>query len=173
MSDKQRLRGDASTLVLLAIVVAVVLGGVLWLFYSTRNREAEAKEFVQAVATRLAFDYDKKVLDVHLAPEIQTRFPPSFRERMIGHLRELGVPSRDFEADGKVEFTNTFFEPHGQFRVHLQYPERTADLDLAISCPHGWWQIDYVNLSWDLPSADAPVPAELTLLPPPLPPSGN
>ena len=152
-------RPSGQVIVLLAIVLAILGGGFVWLVYSARKSEAEARAFARETVARMAIRFDRKYVDSHFASESQQQFPPSFRERMLYNLHQLGVAEGDFKINGAVTFTSHFFDPHGQYRAHLSYPgNKSADLDLAVSQPHGWWQIDSLNLTYDLPTA-APTPA--------------
>ncbi|MEP6820826.1 MAG: hypothetical protein ABI946_00590 [Chthoniobacterales bacterium] len=164
-----RRQRDGQVIVMLLIVLAIVGGGAWWLFHSAQARKKEAEAFARETAIRLAVYFDKKYLDSHLAPEMQTRFPPSFRDRLISNLRGLGVASSEVEIEGKVEFTDYVFLPKGQYRMTLHYPEQTAIFDLVVSCPHGWWQIDFVNLTWKVPVP----PTEPLPTPVPAPRAGN
>ena len=158
LSTSRRARGQA--IVLLIILLAILGGGYWWLVDSARKSEAEARAFARDTVTRMAIQFDRKFVDSHFASEAQVQFPPSFRERMLYNLRELGVPAADFEMDGQVMYTSHFFDPRGQFRAPLKYPTKSAELDVAVSQPHGWWQIDNLNLTWNAGPA-APVPAPL------------
>ena len=142
--------------VLLLIVLALGAGLTWWLFASRARSNQAAFAFARLAGVKLGRQHDAKFLDVHLAREVQTLFPPSFRDRLLNHLRQLGVASEQVEAEGTVSFTSTFFEPRGRFRVHLFYPSTAkADLHLTISNPHGWWQIDDINLVWFPPEQPA------------------
>ena len=150
----------------MALIVLMLLAGLGWWLFSAReSRAQEAKAFVREVAARLAFDLDRKVLDVRLNREAQVRYPPSFRDRLIDRLRGFGRPTGDIEVKGDVVFTSYFFEPSGLLRAALTYPQMRVYLDLTVSQRHMRWQIDTINLSWE-PIADAPQPAV------PVPPPG-
>ncbi|MEP6809800.1 MAG: hypothetical protein ABI992_06120 [Chthoniobacterales bacterium] len=167
MKLKVNRRVGGQVIVLLVIVLALLSGGYWWLLHSSQESEKEARAFAQATAARLAIDYDRHFLDTHMGQDAALQFPPSFRERMLNHFREFGTPAPEIGVTGEVNFTNQFFEPHGKFRAHLQYPTRGADLDLIVACPNGWWQIDYLNLSWDIAPVPAPAPATASPIPQP------
>ena len=152
-------RERGQVIVLILIVLALIGGGAWWLFTSKRQSETDARVFAQQAAERMAIQFDRKFLDQHLGPEAQVQFPPSFRERLLNHLRELGVPSPQIDLEGKVTFTSRFFEPSGQFRARLMYPEKPAFLDLAVSRPHAHWQIDYLNLTYVPTPTPTPEPS--------------
>jgi hypothetical protein len=152
-------RESGQVIVLILIVLALVGGGVWWLFTSKRQSEEDARAFAQQAAQRLAIQFDRKFLDQRLGPEAQVQFPPSFRERLLNHLRDLGVPAAQIDLDGRVTFTSRFFEPNGQFRARLMYPEKPAFLDLIVSHPHALWQIDYLNLTYVPTPTPTPEPS--------------
>lgn len=144
--------------VLLVIVLAVLGGGAWWLFVAKRQSEEGARAFAREAATRLALHFDQKFLDVRLGREAQVSYPPSFRERLLNRLRQLGVPAQEIELEGEVTFTSHFFEPKGQFRARLNYPTKPAYLDLTVS-NRQTWQIDRLNLTWDPTPVATPEPA--------------
>lgn len=150
------------------LIVLAVLAGIGWfLFASKQKSEAAAKAFVQEAATRLAFQFDRKFLDVHLASDAQTRYPPSFRERFFDRLRALGVPAGPVEVEGKVHFTSYFFQPAGQLRARLNYSAAPAYIDFHVSHPNAWWQINNLNLTWTRPEQDLGPFVPQSLGPPP------
>jgi type II secretory pathway pseudopilin PulG len=153
-------RGEIESVVVLLLVLLALLGGATWWLYSSRARSEEAaRQFASEASIKLAAQYDRKFFDTHIAREVQTRFPPSYRERLLNHLQEFGIPSAAPEVHGDVTFASHFFSPQGRFRVHLVYPTTTADMDLLVSNPKGWWQIDYVNLTWYPPPPPPPEPS--------------
>ena len=152
---------------MLVLIVVAVLGGITWWLYASRQQSEEAaKNFARDVATRLAFDFDRKLLDRVIAPEQMAKYPPSYRERVVEKLRTFGRPTSPVEVTGQVLFTSHFFNPVGTFRAQLNYPGMPAALHLAISRPRGWWQIDDLNVSWDQPPPPEPPPE-----PPPVDPA--
>ena len=157
---RRRERGQAIVLVL--ILIAAGAGIVWWLFTARQQSEEEARAFAREAARRMAFDLDRKFLDRVIAPDQVTRYPPSFRDRIIEKLRSFGRPSGEVELDGEVVFTSHFFQPAARFRARLTYPQSPVDLYLAVSRPKGWWQIDDMNVSWEQP-APPPPPPELVL----------
>ena len=159
MKKNPSVRQAGQVIVLILIVLALLGGGAWWLFNSKRQSEGEARAFAQQAAERMALQFDRKFLDQHLGLEAQVQFPPSFRERLLNRLRDLGVPAPQIDLEGKVTFTSRFFEPRGQFRARLMYPEKPAFLDLAVSRPHALWQIDYLNLTYVPTPTPTPTPS--------------
>src|ERR1700681_1467973 len=116
-----RTRGEGG--VALLVIVLVLLGGIVWWLYSSRqDAEKNARVFATEIAKRVAINYDEKFLHVHLSPEAQIQYLKSWRERLMDHLRELGVPAQPIGVQGDLTFTNYFFDPHGMFRAQLTYP---------------------------------------------------
>lgn len=133
----------------MAVIVAAILAGLgWWLFSSRAGREQEAKAFVREVATRLAFHSDRKILDVRLGREAQVRYPPSFRDRVIERLRGFGQPAGEVTIKGDVFFESYFFKPGGLLRAEVQYPAHHVYIDMTISHPQLWFQIDTLSVSW-------------------------
>ena len=167
IASKARRRERGQALVLVLIVLATVAALVWYLFHSRAETEQAAIAFAREAGTKLGRFHDAKFLDIHIGREVATQYPPSFRERLMNHLRRLGVASEQVDVEGSVSFESHFFAPRGRFQAHLVYPKNErADLHLAISSPHGRWQIDYINLVW-FPHEQAPVDAGST---PPAPP---
>ena len=153
----------------MVLILVAVLGGIVWWLNSARQQsEQEARAFARDVATRLAFDLDRKLLDRVIAPEQVAKYPPSFRDRIINKLRGFGRPTGEVEVNGDVYFTSHFFSPVGTFHAKVNYPNTPAGIHLSISRPRGWWQIDDMNVSWDQPPPEPP-PVVPTLTPGPSP----
>lgn len=147
MRNRQRSESGEGFIFIL-IVLALIGAGVWWLTTMKRDTEREAREFANEVGMRLAVNYDSKYFSLHTAPNAQASYPPSFRDRLIYNLKQLGTPAQPLKVTGKVEFTSYFFEAKGKFRVELEYPSAPAYLDLAVSHPKALWQIDAINLTW-------------------------
>lgn len=146
ISGQRETNGEGFVFVL--IVLAIIGAGAWWLVTAKAETEKEAKDFALETATRLAVNYDTKFFSLHLAPDAQVTYPPSYRDRAIEHFRRLGTPISPPKVTGKVEFKSYFFEAKGSFRVELEYPGAPAYMDLAVSHPKALWQIDGFNLTW-------------------------
>ncbi len=167
LRKRHRARQSGQVLVLLIIVVAILGGGAWWLYRTKAESEKAVRAFAREVVTRLAFQHDRKFLDSHFDRETQVHYPPSYRDRLVQNLRELGTPNPQFELDGSVTFTSEFFAPRGSFRVRLDYPGRDpAYLDVGVSNPNVWWQIDFINLTWHTASSVAAPPDPYSAVPP-------
>lgn len=167
LSLHSRVKGEglAIWLILLALV-----GGGVWFLYSARaGGERDARAFANEVAQKVAVNYDEKYLDLRLSPRALIICMPSCRSVLIRRLRDFGPLAKPIEMTGKVEFTNRFFEPRGNFRAQLTYPTTTATLELMISRALSGWQIDEINLVWTPPPAASPTPTPAAT-PSPTPP---
>ncbi|MFN2508974.1 MAG: hypothetical protein ABR589_09400 [Chthoniobacterales bacterium] len=156
-------RNTSGQAVVLLIIVLAILGGITWwLFSSKKQNESGAREFGRETVTRLAFQQDRKFLDRSLGDDARIHYPPSFRELLFARFRQLGTPSGEIDFQGDVTFTSRFFEPKGTFRAQINYPNGLpAFLDVGVSMPKGWWQIDYLNLTWNPAPAPPPPPPEV------------
>jgi hypothetical protein len=158
--------------IVLLVIVLAILGGGLWFLYSSRqDAEKNGRAFAALVAKRLAVNYDEKFFHVRLSAPAQITYLQSWRDRMLQQLRQLGVPSQPIEMKGDMAYTSYFFQPRGNFRAELKYPTTTAYLDMVISRGMTVWQIDEINLTWNPPPTPTPTPTpEVTATPTPPPP---
>ena len=141
------------------IIVAALVGGALWFLYSSRrDGDKNARAFATEVAQRVAVNYDEKYLSVHLSPEGQAKYLPSFRERMMQNLRSFGPVKQPIPVSGDVRFSSGFFEPIGTFKADLVYPTMSASLELIISRGMTVWQVNEINLTWTPPPTPTPSP---------------
>jgi hypothetical protein len=157
-------------IVLLVIVLAILGGGVWFLYSSRQDAEKNGRAFAALVAKRIAVNYDDKFFHVRLSPAAQINYLQSWRERMLLQLRQLGVPSQPIEMKGDMAYTSYFFQPKGNFRAELKYPTTTAYLDMVISRGMTVWQIDEINLTWNPAPTPTPAPTpDMTPTPTPAP----
>ena len=141
------------------MIVLLLLGGIVWWVYSSRqDAEKNARIFATEIARRVAINYDEKFLHVHLSPEAQKTYLRSSRDRLLDRLREFGVPAQPLDVQGDLAFTSYFFDPKGIFRAQLKDPTTSAQLDLDISRGMTVWQVDAINLPWNPPPAATPTP---------------
>jgi hypothetical protein len=140
-----RIRGEG--IVLLLIILAILAGGV-WFVYSSRQAADEnCRAFAALVAERVAVHYDDKFLHVRLGPDAQKKFLQSVRDRLMARFRALGTPAQPIQLEGNVVFQSGFFKPMGTFRAELKYPSGVAYLDLTISSGMTVWQVDDIYLT--------------------------
>jgi hypothetical protein len=153
------------------IIVLALVGGGLWFLYSSRkDGDRKARAFAVEVMQKVAVDYDEKYLHVHLSPEAQTKYLQSWRDRMLQNLRSFGPVKQPIPITGDVHFSSYFFEPVGTFRAELVYATMTAYVDLGISRGMTVWQVNDINLTWNPPPTPTPAPTpEVTPSPTPSP----
>jgi len=167
-SGSAEVRGQV---VVLLVIVLAILGGGVWFLYSSRqDADKNGRAFAALVAKRIAVNYDDKFFHVRLSPAAQIQYLQSWRDRMLAQLRQLGAPSQPIEMKGDMAFTSYFFQPRGNFRAELKYPTTSAYLDMVISRGMTVWQIDEINLTWNPPPTPTPAPTlEATPTPTPTP----
>ena len=142
------------------LIVLAVIGGGVWFLYSSRNEaEKNARVFAREVAQKIAVNYDDKYLNTRLSPRAHTAYLPSWRDRLIKRLREFGPLAKPIETNGNVYFTSYFFEPRGRFEAKLTYPTMTASIELIVTRGMTQWQVDEINLVWNPPPAPTPTPS--------------
>lgn len=168
LTPTARIRGEGA--VALLVIVLLLLSGIVWWLYSSRqDAEKNARIFATEVTNRVAINYDEKYLHVHLSPEAQIQYLKSWRDRLLERLRELGVPAQPIDVQGDVTFTTQFFDPRGTFRAQLKYPTTSAQLDLTVSRGMTVWQVDGINLTWNPVPTPTPAPTpEMTASPTPV-----
>lgn len=141
------------------VIILLILGGIAWWLYSTRqNAEKGIRTFAAEFTKRTVVNHDGRYLNLYLSPGAQAQYLPSWRDRLIERLREFGVPAEPIQIDGDVSFTSQFFDPHGLFRAQLKYPTTSAQLELGISRGMTMWQVDTVDLTWTPPPVPTPTP---------------
>ena len=154
----------------LLVIVSLLLGGIVWWLYSSRQDAVKnARAFATEVTRRVAVNYDEKFLHVRLSPDAQITYLKSWRDRLLDHLRELGLPAQPIDVQGDVAFTSYFFDPRGTYRAQLNYPTTTAQLELGISRGMTVWQVDTINLIWNPLPTPTPAPTPVAATPTPAP----
>lgn len=163
--------GIKGQIIVLLTIVLAILGGGLWFLYSSReDADKNGRAFAALVAKRLSVNYDEKFFHVRLSAPAQITYLQSWRDRMLQQLRQLGVPAQPIPMKGDMVYTSYFFQPRGNFRAELKYPTTTAYLDMVISRGMTVWQIDEINLTWNPPAVPTPAPTpEITPTPTPTP----
>ena len=157
-----RVKGEGG--VALLVIVLLILGGIAWLGYSSRQgAEKDARIFASEVIKRATVNYDQKFLRTHLSPDAQIQYPTSWWERTLEQLRGFGVPAQPVDVQGDVTFTSYLFDPQGTFRTQLNYPAMSAKLELDVSRKMSIWQIERINLFWNPPPGSIPTPTPVPL----------
>jgi len=84
------------------IIVLALIGGGLWYLYSTKAAtDREAREFARETVKRLMVDHDRQYLENRLGPQAKLDLPPSQRDYMIQRFAQFGVPSQPIQIDEK------------------------------------------------------------------------
>lgn len=152
-------RIKAEGAIALWVIVAALVGGILWFLYSSRqDGEKNARAFAVEAVNRVAVHYDEKYLHVHLSPPAQVKYLQSWRDRLMQNLKSLGPVKQPIEVKGDVHFTSGFFEPVGNFRAELTYPSTTGAIELAVTRGMTVWQIEDINLVWTPVATPTPAP---------------
>jgi len=142
------------------IILLALLAGGLWFLYSSRaEAERKAREFAEQVVQTLAVKYDVRFLNNHMSPQAQVNYIPSWRDRMVGFLKGFGPMSKPIATKGNVTFSSVFFDPRGTFQSELTYPTMTAKLNLTVSRGMNAWQVEEIELVWNPPPTPTPAPA--------------
>ena len=134
-------RESGQGLVVLIILLAIIGGGVWYLFNSKNTMDREARTFGREMIERLTVRHDPSFFN-NGSPQFRLDFPPLQQKDVIAQFQQLGVPQQPINIEEIVTFQNRFFSPHGHFTAHLFYPTSAGTLELDVSHPVGKWQID-------------------------------
>ena len=152
------------------IILLALLAGGAWFLYSSRSEaERKAREFAAQVVQSMAVNYDVKFLNNHLTPQAQINYIPSWRDRMVQHLKGFGPLTKPIETKGDVHFNSMFFDPHGLFHSELAYANMTATINVGVSRGMNAWQVEEIDLIWTPPPTPTPSAATPTPTPSPTP----
>src|SRR5687767_3944359 len=117
----------------LLIILLALLGGGVWFLYSSRaEAQKKARQFAEQIVQSMAVNYDVKFLNGHMTPQAQVNYIPSWRDRMVQHLKSFGPLTKPIETKGDLTFNSVFFDPHGMYQSELTYANMTAKLNLGI-----------------------------------------
>lgn len=146
-----RVRQSGQGLVVLIILLAIIGGGVWWLFSFKNQRDKEARAFGRTMIERLTINHDVAFFANSLSPQARLQYPPSNQQYIISKLKELGVPAQPIAIEESVTWESHFFRPQAIFIAQLNYPGRAAKIQIATSHPVGKWQLDNLELAVDTP----------------------
>lgn len=124
------------------IVLAVIGGGVIWLYSHKNALDRDARAFGREAVQKMAVEHDISFFRDHLGPQGKLDNPPSQQAFIISTLMTKGVPQQPINIEEQVTFESHFFEPRGYFTAHLSYPSGPATMQIAVSHPVGKWQLD-------------------------------
>lgn len=129
-------------LVLVIIVLALIGGGVWWLYSHKATMDRDARTFGKEMIQHLTINHDLAFFRDNLGPQAKLDYPPSQQQYIISKLTEMGVPQQPINIEEQVTFESHFFEPKGYFTARLFYPSGAATMQVAVSHPVGKWQLD-------------------------------
>jgi hypothetical protein len=142
-------RRTGEGLVVVIILLALVGGGALWLYSHKNAMDKEGRAFGRQLVEHLAVQHDLEFFKGNLGPQAKLDYPPSQQQYLLTKFQELGTPSQPIKIDENMVWESHFFEPKGYFTAHLNYPARSATVQIATSHPVGKWQLDNLTLTWD------------------------
>ena len=132
-------------LVVVIIFLALIGGGIWWLYAHKSAMDKEGRLFAKTAVEALTIRHDPAFFAANLGPQARLENPPSVQVEKISQFTQMGVPAQPINIDEKMVWESQFFEPRGYFTAHLNYPARSATLQIAISHPVGKWQLDNVS----------------------------
>ncbi|MFL6514170.1 MAG: hypothetical protein ACJ8M1_04030 [Chthoniobacterales bacterium] len=142
-----RTAGDG--LVVVIIFLALIGIGVWWLYSHKNAMDKEGRQFGRQMIEALSLKHDLSFFKSNLGPQAKLDYPPSTQDMLIQQFQQLGVPAQPIKIEENMTWENQFFEPHGFFTAHLNYPARGATMRIAISHPVGKWQLDNIEFVAD------------------------
>lgn len=157
LAPHSRIKGEG--LGIWIIVLAIIAGGIWFVFSSRTEGQKNGRAFANEVIQKVVVNQDEKFLEQRLNPKVRLNYSSVWRSRMFQYLRSFGTLSRPPVTTGDITFTSQFYDPRGFFRADLTYPNQTAHLELAVSKGLSAWQIDEINLVWNPPPAPTPTPS--------------
>jgi hypothetical protein len=137
-------RSKSSGQILVIVIIVLVLLGIAywWLDSNKRQMAQEGRQFGKLVIQELVVQHNVKFFADHLSPAMRLQYPPSAQQDLMTRLDKLGTPVSPPDVQGDIQFQSNFFEPNGNFHANINYPARTADINVSVSHPVGRWQID-------------------------------
>jgi len=144
LSTRSKLAGEGGIAVI--FIVLAIIGAILWYLYSTKaSTDRAAREYGHDIINRFIVNHDRSMLETELSPDMKLRNPPSARDYMIQRVTQLGAPEQPIQIEDNVTFDSYFFQPHGFFTAHLNYPGQGLILQIAVSHPETKWQVDDIT----------------------------
>jgi hypothetical protein len=138
-------------LVFIIILIAVIGGGLAFLYSMRKDAKAEGERFVRQVIDRCAFQHDAKFLHGIVASDRRLAVPPAMDDQFIYYLTQLGVPDRNYTLTGQLEFEHYFGSPHGSYQAILTYPNQHATVSVTIGRPSGIWLVTDFGVTYERP----------------------
>jgi len=144
MKLNQKSKSSGQIFVIIIIVLVLVGIGFWWLFSNKQMLANEGRAFGKETIQKIGVEHDVKFFSDRLSPQARMQFPPSAQQDFISRIQKLGPPAGPVDVQGEVTFQSQFFEPHGNFHAHINYPAKGAEINVSVSHPVGRWQIDDV-----------------------------
>jgi hypothetical protein len=138
-------------LVVVIIFLALVGGGLWWLYSHKRAMDLEGRAFGREMIQRLAVNHDLAFFTNNLGPQARLDYPPSQQQFILSKFTELGAPAQPIKIEENMTWESHFFEPKGFFTAHLNYPAQGATVQIAISHPVSKWQLDNLTMTAERP----------------------
>src|SRR5438270_11260845 len=138
-------------LVFLIIVISVIAGGLFLLSSMRKDAKAEGERFARQVIERCAFQHDVKFLHASVATDRRLAVPPAVDDQFIYFLTKLGVPDRNYNLTGQLDFDHYFWTPHDTYQSILTYPDQHATVSLTVARPSGIWLVTDFGVTYERP----------------------
>jgi hypothetical protein len=151
LNQGYRSGGSGQGLVVVIIFLALVGGGLWWLYAHKRAMDLEGRAFGREMIQRLAVSHDLAFFTNNLGPQARLDYPPSQQQFILSKFTELGVPAQPIKIEENMTWESHFFEPKGFFTAHLNYPAQGATIQIAISHPVSKWQLDNLTMTAERP----------------------
>ena len=147
MTRNRKYKQAGDGLVVVIIFLALIGGGVWYLYYHKNEMDKEGRAFGRQMIEALTVRHDRAFFANNLGPQAKLDNPPSAQEAWIQQFTQLGVPAQPIKIEENMTWESQFFEPKGYFTAHLNYPARGATMRIAISHPVGKWQLDNLEFA--------------------------
>src|SRR5947207_16009236 len=138
-------------LVFIIIVIAVIAAGLFFLNSMRNDAKVEGERFAHEIIEKCAFQHDVRWLHGKVASDRRMAVPPAMDDQFIYYLTKLGVPDRNFNLTGQLQFDHYFGSPHGTYQAILTYPDQHATVSLTIARPSGIWLVTDFGVTYDRP----------------------
>ena len=142
---------SGSVLVFIIIVIAVIAAGLFFLNSMRNDAKVEGERFAHEIIEKCAFQHDVRWLHGKVASDRRVAVPPAMDDQFIFYLTKLGVPDRNFNLTGQLQFDNYFVSPHGSYQAILTYPAQHATVNFTIARPSGIWLITDFGVTYERP----------------------
>jgi hypothetical protein len=138
-------------LVFVIVLIAVIGGGLFFLNSMRNDAKAEGERFIRQVIESCAFQHDVKFLHASVASDRRLAVPPAMDDQFIYFLTKLGVPDRNYNLTGQLDFDHYFGSPHGTYKAILTYPDQHATISVTIARPSGIWLVTDFGVTYERP----------------------